>query len=248
MRKSLGHYGTLSLAFVGLALVSLVGCADSRVRELEETSRSDFKDIRTRLAEHTAAIDQLKSDLRQISGKIEELQYTSVGKTAELERTLRQVSSRVPPPAGIPEDLLNRDDEAIGARSGAAADQYRTGLGQLRGGDFEGAARSFSDFYLTNPQTAFSDNALFWSGLAYERLGQYDRAISAFSDVFQKLPAEDMVPASLFYLGDCFEKMGKRQEASLTYQKLIAEHSRSPFAEKARQQMKFLGGKKTRSR
>lgn len=191
-------------------------------------------------AEHTAQLSEIRAELRTLGGKLEEIQYVSKGKTLELERTIQQLGSRVPPPAGVPENLLNRDEDKIAAIQGAAAEMYRSALIRLRAGDFESARQQFNDFVSGNPGTAFTDNALFWLGIAYNKLGQRDQAIVAFSDVLSTYPAEDMVAPSMYHLAEVFSLSGSRDDAILTLQRLLDEHPRSQYANSAKQKLKTL--------
>lgn len=191
-------------------------------------------------AEHTAQLSEIRAELRTLRGKVEEMQYVSQGKAQELERTIQQLGARVPPPAGVPVDLLNSDEDKIAPIQGEAADLYRGALARLRAGDFQTAKQQFSDFAAANPGTAFTDNALFWSGIASNKLGQRDQAIVAFSDVLRTYPAEDMVAASMFYLGRVFAASDARDDAVLTFQRLIDEHPRSEFAAQARKEVRKL--------
>ncbi|MCC6932589.1 MAG: tetratricopeptide repeat protein [Deltaproteobacteria bacterium] len=228
----------LTLAFCVFA----VGCGPS-VRDLEKGQREtqgDIGDIRSLQAEQTAAIAQLQSDIRAINGRIDEIAYLAKGRTEQLEEKLSQVSSRVPPPPGVPEDLLNEDEEAIARISSGAAEQFKTGLRQLRTGDFEGAKSSFSSFKDKNPGTAFTDNALFWIGVSNDSLGQHDRAVVAYSEVFQKYPGEDRVAVALFRLGDSFLKLGSREDAALSYQMIVDDYPKSVYAKLAQEKLKTL--------
>jgi tol-pal system protein YbgF len=222
-----------------LALMSAVGCS-KRIDDLEQRTDAAIAELRNIQAEHTAALSEVRSDVRTLSGKVEEIQYVSVGKTRELEKSLLRLGTRVPPPPGVPEDLLSQDEEAIARLSGAGAEGYRQALAQLRSGDLEEARKAFSRFVEQNPGTAFTDNALFWLGICFTKLGQYDRAVVAFSDVYQKYPAEDMVPAALFYLSEALVKAGSVKDAELSLQKLIDEHAKSSFAAKARMRLAEL--------
>lgn len=219
----------------------IIGCADGKkVRLLKAELESEVRELRSVQAEHTASLNQIRSEMRQVSGQIEELQYLSQGKARELEKTIQQLGSRVPPPPGVPEDLLSNDQEKISRVNGEAADTFRTALNQMRSGDFEGAKGNLDSFILSNPGTAFTDNALFWLGIAHMKSGQYDRAIVSLSEVFQTYPAEDMVAASLFYLAEVFEKSGSRDDAMLTLEKLIDEHPRSEYSGKSKAKLRAL--------
>lgn len=236
----------LCAPLLGLALVCCTSCM-GRIGELEQqvkALKSDLNELRSIQAEETTSINDLRSDLRQVYGKVDELNYHVTGKTAELERTLEQVSSRVPPPPGVPDELLNADEEAIARINGPAADQYRSGLRLIRSGEFDKARDIFQSFVDQNPATAFSDNAVFWVGIAQMGLSHYDRAIVAFSDVYQRYPAEDRVPAALYFLAESFARMGQTKDADLSYQKLIDEHPKSEWAAKARAKVAAPAAKK----
>ena len=225
---------SLLLSLLG---VSLLACSDGRIAQLEENTKklkSEVADIRALQAEQTASLRQLSSDFRSLTGRVEEVQHVSTGKTQELEQTITKLKSRVPPPAGVPEDLLNEDDERIAPNSGPAADQYKQALQQIRTGDFDSAKETLGAFVAANPGTAFTDNALFWLGIVSQRLGKFDQSVTFFSDVFQKYPAEDFVAPALFYLADSLQKLGSKQDAVLTLQKLIDEHPDAPISAKAR--------------
>ena len=228
-----------NVPILGITLFCVSGCV-AGVEQMKTSLQSDITELRGIQAEHTAAISEIRAEMRSLTGKIEEMQYISQGKAQELERTLRQLGSRVPPPPGVPEELLNKDEDKISSITGPAAEQYHSALAKLRAGDFSGARQLLSDFIDGNPGTAFTDNALFWLGITYGKLGQNDQAIVAFSDVFRTYPAEDMVPPALFYLADTFEKSGSREDAELTLEKLIEEYPRTSFANKGKTKLKRI--------
>lgn len=224
------------LCGAGLLVIGLGACSDNRLQELEvavRSMRTDISDLRGIQAQHMTSINDMKTDLRQVTGKMDEVQHETTGRTAQLESTLRQVSARVPPPAGVPDDLLAQDEEAISRNSGGAADQFKAGLQQIRQGDFQSAYRTFGEFETQNPNTAFSDNALFWSGIAAERMGQLDRAALALNDTYRKYPAEDRVPAALYYLAEVFLKTNSRDDAVLTLEKVRDDFPRNPYGLRA---------------
>lgn len=220
-----------------LSVALLSGCASSaRIDEVERVNM----ELRAVQADHTAQMADLKTDVRRLQGLIEEFQHSSSGKAAELEKTLQAVQSRVPPPPGVPEDLLNRDDSSLSGNSSPAAEMYRQNLQRLRGGQYDLARQGFEAFIQQNPGTAFTDNAYFWLGVIAEQQGQLDRAVSSYSDVFKKFPAEDMVPAAFFRLAETFNKLGSKGDALLTFQKLVDEFPRSAYASQAQTRIKEL--------
>lgn len=113
-------------------------CQETKnIGELEQSVkalRRDIGDLRSIQAQHNTKIEEIKNEMRGLTGKVEEVQHTSVGKTQELEQTISKLQARVPPPPGIPEALLNQDDERIAPLTGPAADMYRQGLAAIRTG------------------------------------------------------------------------------------------------------------------
>jgi len=223
----------------------LLACGPSS-KKLRGQINEETGDLRAAQAENTARLASIEEQLRRLTGKVEELEFASVGKTRELEQRLRRFGSRVPPPEGVPAELLNADEERISRITGPAADMFRRGLTEVRAGEFEKAERTFSQFVEENPDTAFSDNALFWAGVSAEKLGQYDQAIVNYSDVFERYPAEDRVPAALFRLGETFAKIASYDEGILTFQKLVDDYPRSEFAGDARTRIRDLKRQKRR--
>ena len=231
--------------------LSFSSCSGSQIEKLDSETKSaknDITDIRTLLAQHSTAINDIRGELRSLSGKIEEMQHSSSGKTQELEQTISQLKSRVPPPPGVPEDLLNSDEEKIAHIDGAAADQFKKGLSQIRAGDFDGSKLTLTSFISSNPGTAFTDNAMFWLGISHEKLGETDRAIVSFSDVFQKYPAEDMVAPALYFAGDAFLKLGSKNDAIAVFQKLLDEQKNSSYASRAKARLEEIQGPPSRKR
>jgi len=217
-----------------LSLFTLSACSGNKVAQLEKSTKDQMGDVRAMQAEHTASINELKAQIRELTGRVEELQHLSAGKTAALEESLQRFGSRVPPPEGVPVDLLSRDEERISGKSGEQADSYRVALLQLRTGEFERATTSFAQFVEQAPDTAFTDNALFWTGVCFDKMAQYDRAILSYNDVLQRFPAEDMVPFALARLADSFVKVGSYNDALLTLDKLIDEFPKHQLVSDAR--------------
>lgn len=221
----------MKLSYIPAFVTLLLFCSCSGGAQKFQAELDDLREIQAR---QTAQMDQFNDELKQLQGTVEELEYKILGKSKELENKLRRFGKRVPPPPGVPKDLLNKDQESISRNQGEAADQFSKGLELLRAGDFDKSKAVFEAFLEANPDTAFSDNALFWMGICYEKLGLYDRAIGSYSQVFSKFPAEDMVPVSLFHLATAFSKTSSNEEAVLTLEKLIDEHKNSPYAKKAK--------------
>ena len=196
-----------------------------------------LQDVHNVQADLITRIDALQNELNLLSGRVEELEYKLRGQTQQIEKRLDLVSSRVPPPDGVSEQLLNADEEALKSNSGQSAMLYKSGLAQIRTGDFEAARSTFTSFVESNPNTAYTDNALYWIGITWEMVGDYNKAIVSYSDTYQKFPAEDYAPIAIYQISECFNKLGDKKNANLMLQKLIDDYPKSRSAQQARAQL-----------
>lgn len=222
------------------------GCGASAGR-VEEISKG-LSDAQSAQASTSVELNEIRDQLRSLTGRIEELEHRAMGKTKELEQTIEQLGSRVPPPAIVPTDLLEQDERKIVQSTGAAAEMYQNGLRMLRTGNFSEAQRLFAQFVQENPETAFTDNALLWSGICYEGLGQSDRAVVSYSEVFQRFPAEDRAPLALFRLGQLFLQLGSKSDAVVTFEKLTNDYRNSEYARTAQQRLAELRSSEPKKR
>lgn len=230
----------VKLMVLFLAVSVLNACA-GRLKELEDANTRQTKeinDLRSVTAEHSVSLEQIRNDLRRLSGNVEELDFQARGKTAEIQKALDRFSSRVPPPAGVPEDLLVEDEEAVSSNASQSAAVFKDGLQKVRTGDFDGAISALNKFLEANPATIVSDNAMFWVGICQLKLGQPEKAVVTFSDVFNKFPGEDRAPWSLYYLAEVFEKINQREDAKITLQKLVDDFGGSAAARKAEDKLR----------
>jgi len=219
-----------------IAISLLFSCAScvNNAQNLAQDVRKEMQDLRLIQADQSSTINELREEIRQLRGVQQEIQHSSSGKTRELEETIEQLGSRVPPPVGVPESLLVADEKKISGHSGTGADSYKLALARLRAGDFQNSDQMFSNFLSQNPKTAFSDNAYFWKGVIAKNQSQFDKAVLHFSEVYQKFPAEDMVAASLFYMSEALQDSGARQDSKFTLEKLVDEHPSSSYAKRAK--------------
>jgi len=225
--------------FIASALF-LTSCSEARIDQLEMKMTNDLRQMREDIAHQSNQIEELRGEIGAVTGKMEEVQHTSTGRTQEIEENLKRLGSRVPPPPPVPEEILLVDEQMISKQQGPAAELFQSGLKQLREGAFADARDSFLRFVQDNPDTTFTDNAFFWQGISYEGLGQLDRAVAAYSLGFQKFPAEDRVPANLYYLASVFQQMNQTKDAELTFEKLVEEHPKSDFADRAKKKLEQL--------
>ncbi|MDD2942630.1 MAG: tetratricopeptide repeat protein [bacterium] len=228
---------TISIIFLSLVVSA---CASSGVDRKFGDIRDEIIDMRSLQADQSVAIEQIREEMKALTGKLEELEYVATGRTAQLEQTLSTVSRRMPPPAEVPQDLLQMDDAEARRMSPVDRDGVLEGLRALRMGEFDASKATFENYVSQRPGTPFADNAQFWIGISEVGLGEYDRAVVAFSEVYRAYPRGDRAPAALYFLADTFVKLGATDDAVVTLEKLRDDFSRSSYAQQAVKRIKEL--------
>ena len=92
--------------------------------------------MREEIAQQGNQVEELRSQIGSVTGKMEEVQHTATGRTEEIEENLKKLGSRVPPPPPVPEEILLVDEQMISKQEGDAAELFKSGLKQLREGEF----------------------------------------------------------------------------------------------------------------
>lgn len=219
--------------FSSILLISLFlfsGCVPSsfeqRVRRLE----SSLNDIRSLEAEHNSQLSDLHHELRQLTGKTEELEYSTNQKYGTdldaLKQDLSSLKRRVPPPANVPVQPLE-EDEAISAKIGAR--QWSEGLLRLRAGNYTDALPVLQESQgLVGAE--FLANIFFWIGVTYDGMSDYKNALSTYNELVTKAPRSKRAPLTLIRLASVFEKLGDGKASQFTLQKLVHDYPDSPEA------------------
>lgn len=170
------------------------------------------------LAQH---LDQVQADVRQLRGRLEELEYKE-----ETLRKQQQRATSAPPPAtpiGPPPDAAAGSAGAAGAgAAGAGAGAAAAGSGgtdsggagsseeqsvyaqsfdALKAGSYSVAITGFKDFLKSYPASPLAENAQYWLGEAYYVTHDLDSAAASFRSVTQKWPNSRKTPDALLKLG-----------------------------------------------
>ena len=147
-------------------------------------------------------------------------------------------TAAVAPPTDEPPSAEN--DVPAAAAPPGAPEEYRKGLAQVQGRDYDRAIQSFRSFLRTNSESPLAPNAHYWIGDSYFMLGDYYQAILNFNDVRQRYASSDRAPAAVLKIGLAFQKMGNKTEARLAFQKVVQDYPASPEATKAKEQLQAL--------
>jgi tol-pal system protein YbgF len=110
---------------------------------------------------------------------------------------------------------------------------YQQAFNLLRAKNYGGAAREFSGFLRTFPNSSLAANSQYWLGECYYGQRRFQEAIDEFERVFTFYPSSNKVPASLLKIGYSHLELQQPSMARSVFQQLVRTHPQSPEAIKA---------------
>jgi tol-pal system protein YbgF len=222
-----------AIAAIPLLLV-LAGCATTpevdpvqlRLDDLDaRVGRIDRVVSNNSLVQLSQQIEAQQQELRQLRGRMEELQNENAKLRQEqrdlygdLDRRLKEaraVAATAPPPA-------NPADEQV---------LYDRALEQLRGRDYAGAVDSLRSLAASYPNGALADNTQYWLGEAYYVTQEFDHAAAAFQRVLTDFPNSRKTPDALLKLAYTQLEQGNATAGRANLQQVIDKY---PGTEAAR--------------
>lgn len=232
----------LLLCAASLLLGGVAGCSvEDLERKVARLERS-MGDMRAYQAEQTETINALDSQVKVISGRMEELEFAQNKRLgtdlSALKADLNSLRRRVPPPAIVPVDELEVDEvwakslpEDIGAL-------FFDGLSNLREGRYDIALPLFQN---AAEQLNGSDRAgvaLFWQGVACDGMGDDRGALRAYAEVVSRYAKSSRAPTSLLRQSFVLNRLGDKKAANLSLRKLVEDYPRSLEAGVAKERLK----------
>jgi tol-pal system protein YbgF len=260
-----------------------VATIDNRLSELEmrnaetrKKSETIKSDLQTREEEEqalrlqTATIRQqiaaLHEDIRILTGRIEELEFSlSRQKQQEAKKTGSEQASldQLAAAAKKNDDRIDRIEQYLNfetSKPAAAPEKakaqivpitkvpkklsedeiYRQAKQAFDQGDSDVARKKFGELIERYPKSERADNAQFWIGEIYYREKWYEKAILEYQKVIENYPNGNKVPASLLKQGFAFFNLGDKANARLILQELIKKYPKTNEAKIAKDKLKDL--------
>ena len=231
----------------GLLLVALSlssGCATVGVsKDIDRLERS-ITDLRALQSEQTDAVSSLESQVRALSGRLEELEFAQNKRFgSDLSALKEDVSSlrrRVPPPAVVPLPELEADEAWASNLSAESAQVFTDALNLLREAKFADALPLLKSVVENAAATPKAAVPLFWQGVAFDGLSDNRGALKAYSEVVARFPKSNRAPSALFRQSGVFVRLGDKKTATLSLRKLLDDYPKSPEAPRAKDKLKEL--------
>lgn len=241
---------------------------NKRVTGIEESLGQSLQPISSNQAQARVEIDQLKEDIKQISGRVEDNEHlirrtvekdlgaqdavksdlsNLLPRVEELERVVNQHSGylnleniKVQEKAAVDNVEEPGEKETSEKPKARETEQYDLAIVAYKNEKFEQAIDGFKRFIKEFPKSDLADNAQFWIGESYMALKQYEQAILAYQEVIKKYPKENKVPNAMLRQAIAFLEINDKTSSKLLLNKLIKEYPKSSEAEIAKTKLKQL--------
>ncbi len=211
--------------------------------------QSSEQNLRAQVAQMNANMASLQEDVRLLTGRVEELEYSINRKTSgyetagkkyderldEMNLSLSKLDQRLIQL----EQYLNVDGRnarpSAGAKSGdataapaASEDSEKTIYEKARqaydNGEMDKSRQLFQELIQKFPKSNNADNAQFWIGESYYREKWYERAILEYQTVIEKYPKGNKVPAAMLKQGLALLQIGEKSSARLILKELVDKY------------------------
>lgn len=224
--------------------VMLSGCLKTRAQLREDgddntTQASAPTPVQNSQAGSRYAIDEIKSELTRLTGKIEDVernqkQNNNDGNKEDIKKLENRIAELEQAQANILEAVKKLQDQPVLIDTKELFDK---GKDQFEAGKFEDAVETFTQ-YLKNSKAKKTEEATYLRGEAYYNLKQYKKAIVDLSKFPEKYTKSKRMPAALYKIALAFEAMNMKEDAKGFYQELYDKYPKSPEGKKAKSKLK----------
>lgn len=227
----------LRFSFLALTLITFPACLKTRAHVRTDSTDAAATSSEL-LASQASAIDELKTELARLTGRLEELEraqgQASKNESAAQLDAVKKLETRLNEleQAQI-ETLENLKKVQTSSPAADAVSWLEQGKSRLISGDLEGAAEALSE-YLKSSKPRQAEEATFLRGEAYFGLKQYKKAIIDFSKFPERFQKSRKMPEALYKIGLSFEALGMREDARNFFQELIEKFPKTVEAKKAK--------------
>ena len=235
------------IAFVSLSifLVNCVSTSDlqKRIAKLEQLTNSG----RTIQASHTSDLETLQSEVRGLTGRLDEIQHFQdqrIGReVAVLRDDISSLRGRVPPPTIIPLAALDIDEPNLQELSTEGSRIVLDSIVFLKEAKFREAQALIQNALEFGKQDTAYPYALFWGGVIADGLGDNPGALRSYNELLVQLPKHPRAPLALMRQSDVFLRLRDKNAASFALKKLLTDYPKSPEAVTAKQKLSELSRK-----
>lgn len=224
---------------------SALSAYDSRVGQIEGQQR-----------DLTGKIERLEYDVQQIKDRLDKLSMDLEQRFQQLEQsgsaapatsaTTTTGSVTAPPQPAADTSLVPAPSASgvLGTTNDGAASLYESAFADIRTSKFESAEAKLKQFMAQYPKHKLAGNAQYWLAETHYVRGDYATAAQMFAQGYQSYPDGAKAPDSLLKLGLSLSRLGKKDDACLSFGQLKTQFpGDNTVSGRATQEMKTLGCK-----
>jgi TolA-binding protein len=220
------------------------GCAGYELGTKVNRLERSISDLRALQTEQTESLNSLDSQVKLLSGRLEELEFSQNrrigGDISSLKEDLSALRRRIPPPPGVPIAELESDEGWAKNLPDETSRIFLDGLALLREGKFADAVPLFENAAEQARSGGQAGAVLFWLGVAYDGLSDNKGALRSYAETVSQYPKSHRAPASLARQAEVFVRLGDKKTAQLSLKKLIEDYPKAPETLEARERLRQL--------
>ena len=185
------------------------------------------------IAEINIRISELETQLRQMTGQLEEANFKVTSLTRQIETMQKDYEFRFSElekgGAGSMPALssVSVPSPAAPAAASTPKQKYDYAYSLVSNAQYDQAEASFMEFLREYPKDALSGNAQYWLGQTYYARGNYADATRTFLEGMSKYPESPKAPAYLLKVGMSLNLLGEKKDACEVYRELNARFPNS---------------------
>jgi tol-pal system protein YbgF len=238
---------------------------DARVTRIERIISNQSL---VELAQH---LDQVQADVRQLRGRVEELEYNAEAMHKQQRDLYSDLDKRIAALGGgssgaaaagalsgagsaagssSPQSAGSagspKGSAGSGADSGGSSEEqtvYAQSFDALKAGSYSVAITGFKSFLSSYPASPLAENAQYWLGEAFYVTRDFDSATGAFRNVLQKWPDSRKAPDALLKLGYTQLEQKKTGEGRATLSQVVQKYPGTDAAKLAAERLQHTPAK-----
>lgn len=220
------------------------------VGAVEKGFKDDVATVRKMSADIQATIDNTKSEMRALNGKLDDTTLAVKKPSEDLSRFRDDAEKRV---AALEEHVLKQQaaldslakkmtemTKAKNEENATPDAPYLKGLDSLKAGDVAAAREQFVKFLEQSPKHDLAANAHYWIGETHYSEKNYESAILSYQDVIKNYPGKEKVVAAMLKQAMAFNEINDSKSAKFVLKKLVEGFPKSEEAKKAKDMLKEI--------
>ncbi len=168
---------------------------------------------------------QLRVDLYTKSDEIAEKIEMLNTRLSESETQLTQINEKL-----VKGRKPDADSGEVSSVSPEARMIYESAYLNYVKGNYSESIDGFKSYIKIAPESALSDNALYWIGECYYAMGKRQDAVNTFNELINKYPESNKKPTAIFKTGIIYEEANELKIARMYFDRVIKEYPNSPEA------------------